>query len=156
MNYQRSLKLLLLALALASIGYVFVEDQWARRTVDTAGDTFPPSTRLVVYYFDQGKDCATCEQIPAYTEGVLNAHFAQELQNGSVVWRSVDTDLPRNEHYLSEYQIYTKSVVLATRANGQQLRWKNLDQVWDLIYDRTAYETYLKNEITAALAAATP
>ncbi len=151
MNYQRPLKILLLVLALASIAYVLVGDQWPRAATESTDAPLSPNARLVVYYFDQGKDCATCEQIPAYTEVVLERHFAKELQEGVIVWRSVDADQPGNEHYLTKYSLYTKSIVLVSLQNGEPRHWKNLDQVWDLIYDRPAFEKYLKESIDAAL-----
>lgn len=156
MNVQRTVKNALLIFALASIAYLIVEDQWARQGADPASEMFPATARLVVYYFDQGKDCTTCQQIPAYTEAVLNAHFADALRDETLVWRSVDTDLPRNEHFLSEYKLYTKSIVLVTLDHGTPVEWKNLDKVWDLIYDRKAFEQYLQKEITEALGATRP
>jgi hypothetical protein len=40
-------------------------------------------------------------------------------------------------------------VVLARFRGGKQASWKNLDQVWNLVGDKAAFQEYIKNEVAA-------
>lgn len=151
---------LLLLFAMGSLVYASYREFAAQRRVPaqvTSADSaapFPPEARLVVYYFSEGKECTTCEHIPEYTRAALEGHFKVELDAGAVVFRSVDVDEPANEHYIHDYGIYTKSVVIAKLDKGKQVRWKNLPEVWDRVYDKAGFVEYLCAEIRAMLDAA--
>jgi hypothetical protein len=140
----------LLALALGSVAYLAAQELAARRAPQ-APNTAPvgAETKLVVYYFSTGKECTTCEQIPAYAKEAVEAHFAADLASGGIAWRAVDVDDPVNEHFIADFQIYTKSIVLVAMNNGKQGRWKNLEKVWDLVYDKAAFMEYIRAETRA-------
>lgn len=114
----------------------------------------PASAKLVVYYFAEGKDCATCERIPVFAKAVLDRDFAKELAAGVIVWRPVDVDARENEHFIGEYRIYTKSIVLQQVAEGKPGKWENLEKVWDLVYDEKGFEDYVRERIRAMMGGA--
>lgn len=142
-------------LLLAAGGVVFVLGQeWAgRRGASAVLDDapIPETARVVVYFFSTGKECTTCEQIPLYTQATIERNFAEALASGALVYRAIDVDLPQHEHFLSEYKIYTKSVVVEQRAGGKPVRWENLEKVWDLVYDEAAFEAYVREAVRAML-----
>jgi hypothetical protein len=142
-------------LLLAAGGVVFVLGQeWAGRRGAPAvfEDTpIPETARVVVYFFSTGKECTTCEQIPQYTKATLERNFAPALASGALVYRAIDVDLPQHEHYLNEYKIYTKSVVVELRDRGKLVRWENLEKVWDLVYDEAGFEAYVRDAVRAML-----
>jgi hypothetical protein len=158
MKSKRILRNVLLLLVAGSLLYMAAAEISARRNaksvaprIDSESAPVTESTKLIVYYFSEGKECYTCEQIPTFTREALDKHFAAQLTNGSIVWRTVDVDEPRNEHFISEFNIYTKSIVFVRLQNGQQVRWKNLDRVWDLVYDRAAFVEYVNLEVREQL-----
>jgi len=153
MNPRALIRNVLLAFAAVSSAYVIAGEIAGRRGGSRPMDTaaIGPATRLVVYFFSEGKECATCEQIPACAREALDTYFAAELKSGAIVWAAIDVDDPRNRHYLDVYNIYTKSIVLSRVANGKEVRWKVLDKVWDLIYDRPAFVEYVRAEVRAEL-----
>jgi hypothetical protein len=151
---------LLLALAVGSVVYLAASEYAARRQAASETRTSasapvgdPASADLIVYYFSQGKECATCDNIEAYAREALDRHFAEELASGRIAWRSIDVDKPRNEHFVEEYGLYTKAVVLVDVESGKQVRWKNLEDVWDLVYDKPAFIDYVRAQVQEFLAA---
>ena len=158
MNAKKLIRNILLVFAVGSLAYMIVKEVSDRRaasstaTASAAGIT--SATKLVVYYFSEGKECTTCEQIPLYARAALETHFANELKSGAIVWCAIDVDEARNQHYIDEYGIYTKSIVLSRIADGKQTRWENLDRVWDLVYDEPAFIEYVRKEVRADLDAA--
>lgn len=150
-TYRTWIRNALLLLAVGGLAYVLLEDRLRPGGADAQQAVYSQAPHLAVYYFDQGKDCETCVQIPAYAQAVLKRRFEQEMATGRISWHAVDTDDPANEHYLNDYQLYAKSIVLSLQRDGAQVKWKNLDRVWELVYDRVAFERYVEEEIASAL-----
>ncbi|MBX7255741.1 MAG: hypothetical protein K1Y02_05230 [Candidatus Hydrogenedentes bacterium] len=154
MNARNWIRNLLLLFAVGSV-FVFlgreaVDRQTTRKMnnpSDISTDDLPVSAKLIVYYFDEGKDCSTCLNIPEFTKDALDTHFKNELSSGDIVWRAVDVEESRNAHFITDYSLYTKSVVLVRVNDGKQVRWKNLDKVWDLVYDKPAFLDYIREQV---------
>jgi hypothetical protein len=66
-------------------------------------------------------------------------------------WRPVNTDEPGNEHYRDDYSLYTKSVVVSDLQDNEEIRWKNLDQVWQLLGNEAEFKDYIREEVEAWL-----
>jgi hypothetical protein len=58
----------------------------------------------------------------------------------------VNIEEPENEHFVEDYQITTRTVVLVEMKDGQQVRWSTLGRVWDLVDDQPAFMTYIQEE----------
>ncbi|MBU0508960.1 hypothetical protein KKH27_09020 [bacterium] len=110
--------------------------------------SFPDSEAVVVaYYFHTNQRCANCIKIETYTHEAIETGFAGELQSGKLIWRTINTDQPENEHYLKDYKLITKSVILSDVRSGKEIRWKNLDKVWLLLRDKDEFEKYVRAEV---------
>src|SRR3989304_10364236 len=70
------------------------------------------SHQLLAYYFHGNRRCASCIKIEKYTKESLDSLFQKELSDGRILWQVVNTDLDSNKHFLKDYALYTKSVVL--------------------------------------------
>jgi hypothetical protein len=99
---------------------------------------------LIVYYFDADFRCETCDNLKAYTLEALETHFAEELKTGTIAWQIHNTDRPVNEHFVSKYSLYSKSVVLVRMQDGKPEKSENLKRIWDLVYDKPAYIEYIR------------
>ena len=78
-------------------------------------------------------------------------YFPGEINSGRIQWKVLDVQLPENKHFIKDYSLYTKSVVVSHIRAGKELRWKNLDQIWMKVRDKNAYLTYIKQEIDTFL-----
>lgn len=119
----------------------------------TAAPDAPPaaSRAVAVTYFHTTARCATCRKIEALSEEAIRTGFSQELKDGKVLWKVVNTDEPDNRHFLEDYQLYTKSLVVVETAGGRQLRWKNLARIWQLVRDDAAFRQYVQDEVRGYL-----
>ncbi len=106
-----------------------------------------PNNVDVVYYFYTNIRCETCELLERYTGEAVKTNFAEELENGSLIWKTVNTDEDNNHHFLDDYELYTKSVVLVKIRNGKQESWKNLEEIWSIVDDEDEYKLYIKDEV---------
>jgi len=108
---------------------------------------------VVVYYFHGTVRCPTCRKFESYCDELVREDFSEELNDGRLQWRIVNVDEPENKHYVNDYQLYTKSIVVVKSEAGQPPRWKNLDKIWELVRDKQAFVGYVKEEINEYLRA---
>jgi hypothetical protein len=109
------------------------------------------NTKIVVYYFHGNARCPTCYKLEGYAKSVVETDFADQIRNGKIEWKSVNVDDKGNEHYSTDYKLYTKSVIVSTLKDGKESSWKNLDQIWTLVGDQTQYMEYIRKEVRACL-----
>ena len=115
----------------------------------------PPQTmanaRVIVYYFHGNNRCHSCMTIERYARESVEANFAKELKSGQIEFRSINADLPANSHYVKDYKLFTRSVIISDVIQGKEKRWKNLQKVWELLHKEKDFKAYVKNEINAYL-----
>ncbi|MFZ1683964.1 MAG: nitrophenyl compound nitroreductase subunit ArsF family protein [Candidatus Zixiibacteriota bacterium] len=118
------------------------------KPADSSKTAVVPTHQVVAYYFHGNVRCASCLKIEAYTREAIDSAFAAELKDNRLVWRVINTDSTCNEHYLSDYKLFTKSVVLSDLHNGKETRWQNLEKVWELLNDQALFHAYICDELT--------
>lgn len=120
----------------------------AKTEAAAASEAIKPNANVdIVYYFMTTQRCPSCMKIEAYTRDTVQTKYAEALKKGGMMWRMINVDLPENEHYVKDYGLYTKSVVLVKIRNGKQTEWKNLDRVWELLGNEAAFRTYIADEV---------
>jgi hypothetical protein len=132
-------KLRLLALALA--GAVSAATASPQKAPPDAAAT--PAT--LVYYFHATTRCATCRTIEAYAHETVSSRFSSDLQARRLEWRAVNVDEPANRHFIRDFRLYTRSVVVVDAKDPK--RFKVLDRVWQLVRNKPAFQAYVEQEI---------
>lgn len=107
--------------------------------------------KTVVYYFHGNMRCSSCKKIEAYTREAIQSGFAEALKNGNLELKVINVEQSGNDHYVEDFQLYSRSVVLERRSGNKQQEWKNLDQVWSLIRDKTAFMQYIQEQTLAMI-----
>jgi hypothetical protein len=128
-----------------------VTDVAAPPATDTAGNE-----KIIAYYFHGNKRCDTCRSIEAYSKEAFDTGFPEAMESGAIEWRIVNVDEPENDHFVEEFELITRSVVLDRPGTTTATSWKNLDQVWDLVGDKDVFIQYIQDETRMFLAAETP
>ncbi|MEA1922205.1 MAG: nitrophenyl compound nitroreductase subunit ArsF family protein [Pseudomonadota bacterium] len=108
--------------------------------------------KTIVYYFHGNMRCRTCNKIETYTKEAINAGFAGELTDGLLEIRIINTDKSENEHFIKDFQLTNRAVVLVRSRGGQPEKWKNLDRIWLLVRKKEAFQSYINDEIQLFMA----
>lgn len=103
--------------------------------------------QVVVTYFHTAYRCPTCTLLEEYSKEAVEKRFAKEMQEGKIVFRHVNVQEPENEHFIKDYSLFSKSLVVSEVRDGKEARWKNLSDIWRLVRDRDRYEQYVAGEI---------
>ena len=106
----------------------------------------PPVDGVVAFYFHGNVRCATCKNIEAYADEAIHSGFAGSLEDGDLAWQVVNIDEPENRHFVQDFQLVTRSVVLVEYRDGQAVRWENLDKVWQLVRSKDLFVEYVQSE----------
>jgi len=108
-------------------------------------------TQLVVYYFHGDMRCPTCYRLETYAKEALDTYFADKLASKDVMWKVVNVNKPENRHFIQDYKLVTRSVVISETVNGKEIKWKNLEQIWQLVRDKESYLNYIRDSISTFL-----
>ncbi|MHC4639858.1 MAG: nitrophenyl compound nitroreductase subunit ArsF family protein, partial [Planctomycetota bacterium] len=131
----------------APVKQISEETKKASDEPNQAPVTLAAEPEILVYYFYTNYRCVTCKKFEAYTNELLKGTFAQQLNDGRVKWLPVNVDEPQNSHFIKDYGLVTKSIVIVKQLEGGQARWKNLDQIWQLVSDKQKFTNYVAEEI---------
>ena len=76
--------------------------------------------RIEVLYFHGKQRCATCMAIEQRTKETLEGQFADELKNGTLVFRIIDISQPENEALADKYQVTWSSLFVCRWKDGKE------------------------------------
>jgi hypothetical protein len=99
--------------------------------------------KIIAYYFHGTTRCPTCRTIEAYAEEAIRTGYPNELASGRLEWHAVNIEEPTNEHFVRDFNLVTRSVVLVHVEDGVRKEWRNLDKVWNLVRDKEAFLNYM-------------
>jgi len=114
----------------------------------SAGDPADASARpteIVAYYFHGNVRCATCRKLESYSEEAITGGFPAELASGRMAWRVVNTDEPENTHFVEDFELVSKSLVLVEYQGGDVTRFQNLTLIWQLVRDKDGFVKYVRD-----------
>ncbi len=103
--------------------------------------------KVIAYYFHTTFRCPSCYKIEQYTEGAIKEYFEKEIESGNLVYEVINVEGKGSEHFVQDYQLYTKSVVLSFVKDGKEVKFKNLEQVWQLLRNKDKFYKYIKSEV---------
>lgn len=102
--------------------------------------------RFIAYYFYTNKRCGPCKRIEQWAREAIAENFKDQIEAGRLQWQAINVEKPENKHFIKDFQLFTKSVVIAEYKDGKPVRWQNLENVWQLYRDREKYFDYLARE----------
>ncbi len=168
MNIKKVFTVLLLVFVVGSVGYMVVNEkavevdvQEEAAAVDEAAlaaeadpevladEVVGEERQVVVYYFHGDVRCPTCHKLESYAKEAVETYFADQVAAGQLQWRPVNVDKSENTHYIKDYQLVTKSIVLSEVVGGEESKWENLDQIWNLVRDKNVYVEYIREGVSS-------
>ena len=109
-------------------------------------------SKLTVYYFHGYARCASCRKIEQYTKEAAES-FAAGQYAGRVAFAALNVEEKANEHFVKDYQLVSKTVVLQPEKDGKPGAWENLDRIWFELGSKDKFLVYVKEHIVKQLEA---
>jgi hypothetical protein len=110
-----------------------------------------PDDKIIVYYFHGMARCSNCRKFEAYTQETIQRDFQDALSQGRLEWKIINVDEPANGHFINDYRLFTRTLVVAKMREGKQVEWKNLQRIWELVGNKDAFIDYVRTEVAAYL-----
>ena len=143
---RRIARVTLVAFALIGLSWPFLRETTEQQSTPNA-EPQTHSDATVVYYFHGTQRCMTCNKIERLAHSAVEEHFVEEVKGKQLRFESVNVDDPANEHFIRDFQLSTRTVVIAKGATYQRL-----DKTWQLVHDEDAFKKYVQESIAAMLA----
>jgi hypothetical protein len=115
--------------------------------VSTAG----PVRQVVATYFHNTVRCVTCRTIEQRARETIESAFAADLASGRLVWQTLNMQKKENEHYATDYNLTSPSLVLALVEGDRVVRFAVLKDTWTLVRKKAEFEAYVVAETLAFL-----
>lgn len=151
MNPKNLARIVLLLVVGGSIAW-FAVNQWqGARTAANAQSVAPAEIaghdHVVMTYFTTNVRCRSCRQIEALTRETAEVRHADAIADGRLVFRVINTDEPGMEHYVKDYALVSKTVILSRFEGGREVEWKNMDDVWEHLGEPEVFHAYLETPL---------
>jgi hypothetical protein len=107
--------------------------------------------RIDVIYFHATIRCHGCLTIEDMTKNSINSTFGKELKDSLITYTSLDFLQTENEHYQDDYKFDAQTLIISKKIDGKEVKWKNLDKIWDLSSDYDEFHKYVEEEVRKLL-----
>ncbi len=107
----------------------------------------PALSQIIVYYFHPKFRCPTCQMIEMLAEKTVEAKYPNEIAADRVVWLGINIDEPENREFIETFNLQTSTLVIAEMRLDKIVRWKKLENVWNLINNQDEFAKYIVAEI---------
>lgn len=104
--------------------------------------------KVIVYYFHGRFRCPTCRTIEEYTKECINKYFSEYIDSGKLELKIVNLDEPENEHFINDFQLATRCVVIEKKLGNTMQAFSKLEKVWDLVHgSKEEFCEYIQNNL---------
>lgn len=141
-----------LYLFLLLAGGFLIASSLAGETVVSGEDSTLLQKSVIVYYFHGNVRCPSCRKIEQYTKEAVEQYFNDELKSNKLIFKLINIEEKENKHFVKDYQLYTKSVVLSLVTDGKEVKYSNLTNIWNYLRNKQKFYDYIKDEVTEYLA----
>jgi hypothetical protein len=114
-------------------------------------ESLPIKDGIIVYYFHTTRRCQSCMKAERLARETVEKFFQEQLDSKKIVFLPINTDEPENRHYIEDYKLFSKSLILSMVRDGREVKSKNLTEIWQLIYNDEGFYNYVKAEIESYL-----
>jgi hypothetical protein len=123
---------------------------WAAVAVNCASIAFAAdnsASRVIAYYFHGSFRCSTCNMMEKFAREAIETNFKDVLASGELEFQSINVEEKGNEHFVNDYKLFTKSLIVSLVIDGKQVRYKNLDRIWQLARNKEKFIDYVTTEV---------
>ena len=132
---------------MAGLRKSFIISVFAACFLFAATISFASDNKAIAYYFHSDFRCPTCRTMEKYTKEAIEDNFKNELASGRLVFKAINVDEKGNKHFVDDYRLYTKSLIISKIVNGKEVKHKNLTRIWEYVRNKDKFLDYVTGEI---------
>jgi len=86
-----------------------------------------------------------------YSKEAIEKNFKDALASGNLEFKAVNVEDRGNEHFVNDYKLYTKSLILSLVKDDKEVKSKNLNKIWELARNKQKFIEYVTAEVNALM-----
>jgi hypothetical protein len=106
------------------------------------------SAKVIAYYFHGSFRCITCTNMEKFTREAIDTNFKDAVASGKLEFKVINVEEQGNEHFVDDYKLYTKTLILSLVKDGKEVKPKNLDKIWELARNKKKFIEYVTIEVS--------
>ena len=122
-----------------------------QKTASPLTEVKAQNSKVIAFYCHGTFRCSTCQTIEKYSHDAIYQYFSKELSTGKLEFKAVNVEEEENRHYIKDYQLFSKSLILVLYKDDKQVKWKILKEVWIHAGDKEKFFQYVKDEVEGFL-----
>jgi hypothetical protein len=106
--------------------------------------------KIEVVHFHATQQCWSCITVGEYALKTIKEKFPQEYENGKIVFKEINVELPENRDIVIKYQASGSSLFVNAIRDGKD----NIEEditVWRLVSNENQFVTYFQNKLNNLL-----
>ena len=111
----------------------------------------PPADRVVAMYFHRTERCPTCKMMGSYSEETVKKGFPSQVESGSVEFRYIDFQQPKNAKLTKAYKVTGPALIIADVKDNKVSEYKDLKEIWVKVREKPEFIKYVRTNIQAYL-----
>jgi len=109
-----------------------------------------PAEKIEVVHFHATQQCWSCITVGEYAFKTIKEKFPEEYKNGTIVFKDINGELPKNKDIVIKYQAGGSSLFVNAITNGKD----NIEEdvtVWRLVVNEGQFINYFQNKLSKLL-----
>lgn len=108
------------------------------------------SDKIEVFVFYNTQRCISCINLGKYAKETIETKFPNEFNNGKIVFKEINLDLPENKELGDKFQASGSSLYInAIKDNKDNISYES--KLWMLVTDKQKFMDYLGTRIKSLL-----
>ena len=106
--------------------------------------------KIEVVHFHATQECWSCKTVGEFSLKTIKDKFPEEYENGTIVFKDINGELPENRDMVMKYQTSGSSLFINAITNGQD----NIEEdvtVWRLVSNENQFINYFQDKLNKLL-----
>ncbi len=109
------------------------------------------SENIKIMYFHATERCQGCLALEGNVVKSVNELYETELKAEMYNYDSIDFLAEENEKFVELYKIETQTLIISKVVEGKEVKWINLDKIWDYAGSYPKMKKYIDREMKKLL-----
>ncbi len=109
-----------------------------------------PAEQIEIVHFHGTNQCWSCIIVGEYALKTIKEKFSEEYENGKIVFKEINGDLPENAEIVNKYKARGSSLFINSIIDGKDNIKEDVD-VWRQISNESKFSQYFENKLNSIL-----
>jgi len=106
--------------------------------------------KIEVVHFHATQQCWSCITVGEYALKTIKEKFPEEYENGTIVFKDINGELPENKDMVMKYQARGSSLFFNAITDGKDKIEEDVT-VWRLVSNESQFVSYFQNKLNKFL-----